>query len=117
MTTINSVLFEVYEERQRQDERWGVQNHPVHFGPAQMTARHALVYQKAADDWKKVNAERVAERNKNGIRPDCNAAWDGILLEEVYEALAETDPARQRAELLQVAAVAVAAIERLDRGV
>jgi protein involved in temperature-dependent protein secretion len=42
-------------------------------------------------------------------------SWQPILLEEVYEALAETDPAKLRAELLQVAAVCAAWIYDLDR--
>ena len=42
-------------------------------------------------------------------------SWDAILLEEVFEALAESDPVRRRAELVQVAAVAAAEIEAIDR--
>ena len=42
-------------------------------------------------------------------------SWDAILLEEVFEALAEADPVRRRAELVQVAAVAAAEIEAIDR--
>lgn len=41
--------------------------------------------------------------------------WRHILNEEVAEAYAETDPALLAAELLQVAAVAVAWIEDLER--
>jgi hypothetical protein len=43
--------------------------------------------------------------------------WAKILAEEVAEAFAETDPAALRKELVQVAAVAVAWIEGLDRRV
>lgn len=42
-------------------------------------------------------------------------SWTTILLEEVYEAGAETDPARIRAELVQVAAVCAAWISDIDR--
>ncbi len=38
-----------------------------------------------------------------------------ILLEEVHEALAEDDPTRLRAELLQVAAVAVCWVEAIEQ--
>lgn len=41
--------------------------------------------------------------------------WADILLEEVAEALAEDDPVRVRAELVQVAAVAVKFIDAIDR--
>jgi len=41
--------------------------------------------------------------------------WRDILYEEVLEAYVETDWSALRAELVQVAAVAVAWIEHLDR--
>lgn len=102
--TTGRVLDEVSDERREQDEKWGEQNHPIHStGSFAMRPEH---FHDEADLWKRENDFRV----KEGV-----VAWDGILLEEVYEALAETDPELQRAELLQVAAVAVAMIERIDR--
>jgi hypothetical protein len=41
--------------------------------------------------------------------------WRDILHEEVCEAFAETDPEALRAELVQVAAVAVKWVEAIDR--
>jgi hypothetical protein len=41
--------------------------------------------------------------------------WLDIVKEEVFEAFAETDPAKLRAELVQVGAMAVRWIEDLDR--
>lgn len=40
--------------------------------------------------------------------------WYSILREEIYEAAAETDPALLRAELLQVAAVAIRWVAAID---
>jgi hypothetical protein len=60
----------------------------------------------AADNWKIQNQHRV----ENG-----DLTWDGILLEEVYEALAEADPVKLREELVQVAAVAASWVVALDR--
>jgi hypothetical protein len=92
------VLAEVAAERTRQDEKWGEQNHPD--GPPR----------------------RLAPLIRDSARHNCQAAaaegrltWQHILREEVAEAHAETDPARIRAELVQVAAVAVAQIEAIDR--
>lgn len=42
------------------------------------------------------------------------ADWRAVLLEEVYEAVAEEDPAKLRAELVQAAAVCTAWIEDID---
>jgi hypothetical protein len=41
--------------------------------------------------------------------------WRDILLEEVYEAFAETDSDRLREELIQVAAVALSWVDAIDR--
>lgn len=70
-----TALLDVARERDRQDKKWGVQNHD--------------------DAW-----------------------WYVILGEEfgeVGKAIYEGDPEAYRAELVQVAAVAVAAIESFDR--
>jgi hypothetical protein len=92
------VLAAIANERARQDAKWGEQNHPDGTG--------GPVMRQQAD------AARAACQYlaKNG-GPD----WRAILLEEVYEALAEDDPAKLRAELVQVAAVAAAWVAAIDR--
>lgn len=94
---ILGVLPEIAAERERQDEQWGEQNHPDGTGPGFA-----------------IDAKRA--------RHSCNLAatlglvsYRDILNEEVYEAFAESDPDKLRHELVQVAAVAVAWIEKLDR--
>lgn len=95
------VLAEVHAERIRQDELWGEQNKPDVQPAADAVIRNT--YRTLADVWKEAND-----------RWD-NPHWDGIIQEEVYEALSEADPVRARKEWLQVAAVAVARVENLDR--
>lgn len=92
------VLEDIATERDRQEERFGEQNHP------DGTGGWYLGYRARA------------------MRTMCDAAtlagclkWRDVLLEEVYEALAESDPARLREELIQVAAVAAAWVEAIDR--
>jgi hypothetical protein len=93
------VLGEVERERLRQDELWGIQNWSDGTG-SQLWERNALTA-------KSFNRRRV----ENG-----RLQWLHILEEEVYEAFAEhDDPAALREELVQVAAVAVAWIECIDR--
>lgn len=111
---IREVLNDVHDERDRQLAQWGEQNHPDHM-PADYPVGDTPNYERTAQHWKSVNAARVAWMNERGVPTDRNAAWDGILLEEVYEALAETDPAKMRAELVQVAATATAWVESIDR--
>lgn len=101
----DGVVFDVIAERHRQDNKFGIQDRPLH--PA---TGFQWIYQgeylSEANRMKQVNDYR----NERGI-----LGWDTILLEEVYEALAERDPLAQEAELLQVAAVAVAAVENSRR--
>jgi hypothetical protein len=91
------VLREVAAERVRQDAKWGEQNHPDGTDP--VWAGTANLCREKADRYAK----------------DGDLTWLHILREEVYEALAETDPAKLRVELVQVAAVAVNWIEAIDR--
>lgn len=90
------VLDLVYAERVRQVEKWGEQNHPdgTHHSP--------------------IHADMVRRDCERAFR-DGRGTWRHILSEEVAEAYAETDPEKLRAELVQVAAVAVAWVEAIDR--
>ena len=92
------IFDQIAAERKRQDEKWGEQNHTMlgDFFDAEAILEKCKLY-KAVND--------------SGEDP----CWFPILLEEVYEAFAETDPVRQREEMVQVAAVAVQIIEALDR--
>lgn len=93
----NQVLTEVWHERVRQDNRWGVQNHPDGTG--------GLGFELAAQ-FARLDCQQAAAAGE--------CTWMHVLNEEVGEAFAETAPATLRAELIQVAAVAVAWIEALD---
>lgn len=111
------------DERQRQLTKFGDQHHPD-VEPRDIPEVTHPYYASRADIWKQVNTERATPStsgrclahcsDKNG-EPHTHTAWDGVLLEEVYEALAESDPAKLRAELIQVAAVCAAWISDIDQ--
>lgn len=86
-------------ERQTQLAKWGDQRHADGTG----AEYYVGMADQARDD-----VEHAAETPK-GPR------WALILLEEVYEALAESDPVQLRAELIQAAAVIAAWVSDLDR--
>lgn len=111
-----AVLSEIAEERARQDAKWGEQNHPD-LDPHDLDTVIRNEYAFRADRWKEINDRRAGEGCEVKYRSPAApcTAWDGVLLEEVYEALAEDDQAKLRAELIQVAAVAVAWVEAIDR--
>jgi hypothetical protein len=93
-----SALADVVAERQRQEAKWGRQNH-----------RNGTGFPGSENDAKFWRAN-CDQRHRNGT-----GTWLDILLEEVYEAAAEDDPQKLRAELIQVAAVAVSWAEAIDR--
>ncbi|WP_280381364.1 hypothetical protein [Nocardia wallacei] len=107
------IAEEVLAERVRQDERWGEQNHPDGTGA------------HWANDWCGGLGGQFpggAQGYADVARACCQAAAaDGqltfrhIFFEEIAEALAEDEPARLRAELIQAAAVAQAWIAAIDR--
>lgn len=108
MLGIQGILAAVQLERARQDQKWGEQNHPDGTGPDRrlMEMIGAPSYRSLMNDMKQI-VDHKAEIGKQ--------TWDAILLEEVFEALAEEDPEKLRTELIQVAAVAVQWVGAIDR--
>lgn len=115
---LRTLAEEVDAERQAQLAKWGIQRHPV-LDPRDIPIVTHHYYAGRADIWRQVNAERATPSETVGRCSTClggangphlHTAWDGILLEEVYEALAESDPAKRRVELVQVMAVCAAMI-------
>lgn len=93
--------MEVEKERKKQDEKWGVQNHPS------FAVNHDFAANTMLASGIREMVDHAAKQGK--------LVWAYILSEECAEAFAESDPVKLREELIQVAAVAVAWIERLDR--
>jgi hypothetical protein len=94
---VKAFAEEIDAERQRQLAKWGEQHHPDGTGGS--------------------GARYVADRYRSVVDEAFKAdgpTWRDVLLEEVYEALAEADPAALRTELIQCAAVIQAWIHDLD---
>ena len=101
MDVTRSVLYDVEAERAAQDDRWGQQELP------NGTGRNAPPSLRGMSDLAKRRAGLAAAMGE--------LTWRDVLLEEVFEAMdAETVP-ELRAELVQVAAVAVQWVEAIDR--
>lgn len=94
-STRREILNDIAQERARQLEKWGVQRHSDGVGVQWDSA---------------LGAARLLEDME---RREGNLSWAAILREEVYEALASTDPYGLIEELTQVAAVCVAWLEDL----
>jgi hypothetical protein len=108
---MSGVVGEVIAERARQDAKWGEQNYPDGTGP------HLLpLYGTEVNLDLRTGAElaRIFKAKCGGNAPH-EDNWRDVLLEEVFEAVAEDDSESLRTELVQVAAVAVAWVESIDR--
>ncbi|MFK0072680.1 hypothetical protein [Arthrobacter woluwensis] len=99
------ILTEVQDEMVRQDEKWGEQNHPDGTGP-----EVGIGYVGTSAEICDVAREQTDAAAKAG-----ELTFSHILAEEFFEALAESDPAALRTELIQVAAVAIQWAGAIDR--
>lgn len=105
------VLAEVADERGRQDEKWGEQNHPdvsaiVIGHPESVPDVHGV---PSATDAKLMTESRAAA----GL-----VSWADIAIEKLAEALeaaAECDEDAARTEVVQLTAVCVQWVQAIDR--
>jgi len=108
-----NVVVAVMNERTRQDKQWGDQSHlPDGTGPGALWYGSNF-YREMGDQQATVTAQVAQDRCDDAARRGC-LKWIDILIEEVAEAFAEDDPGKLRAELVQVAAVAMQWIEAID---
>lgn len=91
------ILQEIAEERIRQDDKWGEQNHPD------------------GTDTKWVDVALGMKAKCESKARDGKLTFRDILEEEIWEAYGETDPDLLRAELVQAAAVIVNWLGAIDR--
>jgi hypothetical protein len=92
------IIQEIFREREAQIAQWGDQVLPFGTGGSE--------YRVLADQYRR----QTDEANAAGT-----VTFADVLLEEVFEALAEADPQKLRDELIQVAAVAVKVIQAIDK--
>jgi hypothetical protein len=91
------IFDQLSAERRRQHEKFGQQDHK---------------------DGTSIRNKHLADEARRACDGDFrrgHGSWNVILMEEVFEAIAEEEPEKLREELLQVAAVAIAWIEAIDR--
>lgn len=105
MTTART-LADVAIERDRQDHKWGLPHDTANgTGPDIVAPGLPFTYQELRD----MTQEKVDQAKDEGT-----SKLSLVLLEEVFEALAESDDPALRTELIQVAAVAVKWVEIID---
>lgn len=116
-----SVLAEVLAERARQEAKWGEQNHPD-VDVVLIEREGGCTVERMAEECG-VSTARRARANLDGEARMGRATWSLIAVEELAEAIEAATLAAQhrvalsslREELVQLAAVAVAWVEAIDR--
>lgn len=94
------ILREVDNQLHAQIEKWGVQDHP----------------DGTQEDEDYADLAELSKAYCEKVRSEGKMTWAHIIDEELAEALAEPAGSKNlRTELIQVAAVAVAWVENLDR--
>lgn len=106
-----SGLEAIAAEQHRQEIRWGRPNHPDGTGPLVQPLHGVAVN---LDLRSGAELARAFQRKCANNTPATDN-WRDILLEEVFEALAEQDPIRLRRELAQVGAVTASWIDAIER--
>ena len=95
--TAYRALEPIVQERKRQDDKWGPQNHL-----------------NGTSKTYKIEADNAKEETDKAAREE-RLTWRHILTEEFWEAMAEEDVPKLEVELVQIQAVAQAWIEALKR--
>ena len=122
LTERDLILRYVSDEFVAQDAKWGEQNHEDGTGPDSQPL-YADTATGIGDDYEaSLIRDMLTGRTEWRFDPDGGGdrpgTWADILLEEVFEALAEDEPGALVHELVQVAAVAqqwAAAVIRRER--
>ncbi len=106
-----SVYDEIQAERERQDAKWGEQNHPIVQYEGQGADEECFAHYA-------LPTEEVAKRQCDSRNFMKTLSWPDIVTEEYCEAitkLASGDTVGGREELVQLAAVVHQWIECIDR--
>lgn len=96
-----SILYGIIAERGRQDDKW----------PEQAKGGHPNGTGDSAWKYAATQAQSICSAHAKAE----TLTWLDVLREEVFEAFAEFETTALRRELVQVAAVAIAWLEHLDR--
>ncbi|ROP78300.1 hypothetical protein EDF18_0946 [Frigoribacterium sp. PhB107] len=110
-----AVANEVLTERDRQDAKWGEQNHPDGTGKYVQPFIFPHSGSRFTGNDFALLVARIFTGETDAAATGGQVTWRHILAEEVFEAIAEADPVKLRAELIQVAAVAQQWVQAIDR--
>lgn len=109
------IAGEIVDEVHRSLDKHGDQRHvPLGMGPETLPLDLGVpVYRQTRAEALALLATRATDA-RSFSQGDGSVTWRDILTEEVFEAYAEQDPQHIREEMIQVAAVAMKIIDKID---
>jgi len=113
LTQMSVISLEVQDERCKQLEKWGVQDHPSVFSDAGFcnvgfdNMHMCEAYGLPSEDEAKFQCQTAEDKKE--------LTWAHIAVEEMSEAVNAKTPKLMREELVQLAAVVESWIDSIDR--
>lgn len=110
---MKEIFEEVVVERQRQDIKWGIQNHPS-IDQTLLNREGGCSEERMCEEYEIPSQTRAKflcdNATKNG-----ELTWTHIALEELSEVVCAKDDNERRTELIQLKSVILAWIQCIDR--
>jgi hypothetical protein len=101
-----TVYDKIKKERDHQDAKWGPQDHP--------SIKNGMI-SNFISSYYGILTEDEAKLACDAAFKDGHGTWSHILIEELSEAIHAKTEEKRKEELIQVAAVAIAWIESIER--
>lgn len=112
---MEKILEEVRQERIKQDKKWGEQNHPC-LDQTLLNREGGCTPQRMTEEYN-IPSELLAKQSCDRKADKGECTWVDIALEELSEVTSTFDIHKRREEIIQLSAVCVAWVEKIDRDI
>ena len=112
---MTNIFEEIRLERQKQDEKWGVQNHPC-LDQVLLNRDNGCTPNRMCEHYEIPSEDRAKLLCETSFRIG-QGTYAHIAIEEMSEVISAFDIYKRREELIQLTAVCVAWIEKIDRDI
>lgn len=110
---MENIFKEIRIERQKQNEKWGEQNHAC-LDVVLLNRIGSCTPKRMCDEYELPSEERAKQMCDNAFSQG-RGTYAHIAVEEMSEVISAFDIHKRREELIQLTAVCVAWIEKIDR--
>lgn len=110
---MENIFEEIRIERQKQNEKWGEQNHPC-LDQVLLKRQGGCNPQRMCEEYE-IPSEARAKQMCDSAFTKNQGTYAHIAVEEMSEVVSAFDIHKRREELVQLTAVCVAWIEKIDR--